>query len=432
MSEKKSDVLEPNYDGALIENKYIKAGLFVVKTIEQRNTLIKKLYRTLDPETTTLCYVSAQSAIYELISDPSNDATTDQDWKRLDFGVSEILVARGLWDASNTNPAIADTDAVGAGNDFYVVTGAPTPTVVQYPGLFGGQSITVKDGDWIISNGSEWFNSSAPINWDSISGVPQTILDYVTGTVIGHTHAISDVTGLQDSLNLKFDSDDVGSKDIAFSSVPDGKLVDVLLLKNNFYQKSETYSQTEVDNIVSAISPLTDKGDILTSNGVDLEVLPVGISGQILSVDLTQDGGLKWVDIISGTVSIINDLITGGSDKALSAQQGVILNNLILSFIDYTSSSGVILLDKNRKYGFGTGLALNGDLTFSELNASEGMKSKVLHNDVDEPTVNVPVGVTLTKVGEYIEDTDNELIFECVKDDSGSVKWLNYEIINHI
>lgn len=291
-----SDVLLPNFDGPLIENQYVKAGLFVVKTTVQRNTVLKTLYRQLDGSTTTLCYVSAEGAIYELIANPSTEGTTNQDWKRLDFGVSDILIARGTWDADNTTPVLADTDAVGNGNDFYVVTGAATPTQVQIPGLFQGQEVTVTNGDWIISNGTYWFVSPAPINWDSISGRPTVIDEYVAGTVIAHPHEIVDVNGLQEALDLKYDLSNVADNTIAYALVPDEKIISKLVLDTNFYNKLQTYTQTEVNNLLSAISvPLTTKGDLLGHTGAALGRLPIGPNGYILVPDNTAPLGFKWI-----------------------------------------------------------------------------------------------------------------------------------------
>ena len=215
-----SDKFAPNFDGPLIDNQYVRAGLFVVKTTVQRNTVLKYLYRQLDGSTTTLCFVSAENAIYELIANPSTEGTTNQDWKKLDFGVSDIIIARGSWDADNTTPELADTDAVGNGNDFYIVTGAATPTRVQIAGLFQGQEVTVTDGDWIISNGEYWFTSPSPIGWDSITGRPTVIDEYVAGTVIAHPHEIVDVNGLQDALDLKFDLSNVADHTVDYSTVP--------------------------------------------------------------------------------------------------------------------------------------------------------------------------------------------------------------------
>jgi len=64
--------MQPAFDGPLIENRFIKAGLFIVRTKAQRNG-IKALFRKLDTSTTTLCLVEADSIIYKLINNPAGD-----------------------------------------------------------------------------------------------------------------------------------------------------------------------------------------------------------------------------------------------------------------------------------------------------------------------------------------------------------------------
>ena len=317
MAEKKSDVLEPRFDGALIQNKYVKAGLFVVKTRAQRNSIIKTLYRTLDGETTTLCYVSADRAMYELISNPSSEGTTDQDWKILDFGVSDIITFKGTWDFDNTTPALTDALAENEGNKYYITTGAPTPTVFQDPNLFGGQSVTIVDGDWIISNGEQWFVSPSPIGWDAITGRPTVIDEYVAGQIFDHQHAISGangVDGLQAALDLKFDESDTVDGTIDPATELDAALTDVLFVKTNYYNKGETYSQSQIDTKISAISPLSAKGDIYTHNGTVNSRLPVGTDGFVLVADSGEALGVKWAAAAeTGWKTIGETVLTGAS-----------------------------------------------------------------------------------------------------------------------
>lgn len=398
MSEKKSDILEPNYDGALIHQKHVKAGTFIKKTKEQRNTEIKQLHRELSSETTTLCFVSAEGALYELISNPSTDSTTDTDWKKLDFGVSDILVAKGTWDADNTTPVLADTGAVGNGNDFYVVTGAATPTVVQIEGLFGGASITVTDGDWIISNGTQWFNSPSPINWDSISGIPQTILDYVGGTVVSHSQAQSTIVGLIDDLALKYDVAAVGDHGEAFSSLDDGKLMDVFLTKTNFYQKSETYSKSEVDGLTNNV--LTTKGDLLGFSTAK-DRLAIGANGKVLMADDLSTFGFKWETIIQKTATIN---ISTAELKAINTTPKILVvaqgaNTIIaVKSIAYKYNFGTLrfqeaLLDSGTADGTTANRLIDSTQDFLTSLAGE---STIVHNTTDDTydTVIAPVSDT--------------------------------------
>ena len=269
MAEYKRDILVPAFDGGLLENKFVKGGLFSVKTRAQRNA-IKYLYRTLDATYSTMCFVSADNVLYELVNNPLTDATSDSDWAvRLQVSTSD-LINQGTWDASNTNPVLQDSSASDRTGQYYFVTGAATPTMVTYAGLFGGNTVTVKNGDMIISNGSFWFVNAPNVTWDSLDK-PQVITDYVNGIVISHTHVISDVTGLQSALDSKYDSSDLADPTQSFDTVPDGKIVDVAFLRANYY------TDTQVDALIAAIEAAASS--VLAQASLDT-------SGSIISINM--------------------------------------------------------------------------------------------------------------------------------------------------
>lgn len=259
MAEKKRDEIVPAFNGGLLNARYLKGGVFVRKTRAQRNQ-IGLLFRVLDGAFSTLCFVSAENILYELISNPSTETTSDSDWKislQIQSGLSPI----GTWDVSNTDPELEDADAVGLNGSFYFVTGAASPVLVNFPELFGGASKTVKNGDLIVSNDTMWFVSSLSITWDTLDK-PSVIVDYVNGEVIAHTHIIDDVTGLQAALDEKFDENDVAPLDEDFDTIPDLELINLGFLKQYYYRKSEVYSKDEVDGLIPDLSNYYTKSEI--------------------------------------------------------------------------------------------------------------------------------------------------------------------------
>lgn len=70
---------------------------------------------------------------------------------------------------------------------------------------------------------------------------------------------------------------------------------------------------------------VTILGDIVSSDGIQAIRVPLGTPGQVLSVDLTSESGLAWIDAGSGTVltfsegltedddNVTNDLVTGNT-----------------------------------------------------------------------------------------------------------------------
>lgn len=95
------------------------------------------------------------------------------------------------------------------------------------------------------------------------------------------------------------------------------------------------------------------------------------------------------------------------------------------SFI--TSTGTTIQFDRPRSYGVGT--PLTGNITIATAYADDSVMVKVIHNDITEPTITVPVGVTKKMLsGAYAADTDNLFLFIIDKDSSGDVVAVNYTI----
>ncbi|MFV8257620.1 tail fiber domain-containing protein [Bdellovibrio bacteriovorus] len=60
---------------------------------------------------------------------------------------------------------------------------------------------------------------------------------------------------------------------------------------------------SSVAGAMSALSPLTNKGDILVHNGTNNVRLPAGSNGQVLTADTADTNGVKWISIPTGTVT---------------------------------------------------------------------------------------------------------------------------------
>lgn len=253
--------VEPAFDGALMDARFIRAGMFIVRTKSQRNS-IKSLYRDLSSQTTTLCFVEGDSAIYKLINNPTSDFTSDSDWLGLTFQ-SSALSPVGNWDKDNNIIVLSDAGAAGRDGEFYFVSDSPTATVVTYPGLFGGNPVTVSNGMYVVSVGSGWIIVSNATTWDAISK-PSVITDYVNGIVISHSHTISDITGLLAALDTKYDIDDIGDHSVPFIDVPDEKISDIAFLRQFYYTRDEVDSI--VDGIISGGGAGIGSGVVTTSS----------------------------------------------------------------------------------------------------------------------------------------------------------------------
>jgi hypothetical protein len=109
------------------------------------------------------------------------------------------------------------------------------------------------------------------------------------------------------------------------------------------------------------------------------------------------------------------------------AQKKTARNNIGLDD-DYIPSTGTILFDRPRKYGY-NGTPVTGNLTIGITDAKEINMAKVLHDDTVPPTISVPGGVTLhLSGGTYDVAKVNEYLFICHKNNAGAVTRISYTV----
>lgn len=268
----------PGFDAPLLPDQFsVKAGFYTVKTITQRNN-IKAAYRKLDGFSNTLVFVSDTNRLYKLINEPGTSTTTDLDWEEIILGTEGGVEPVGEWDPTLNSPALTDAGALNRNGEFYFVINAGTGYNFLDPDLFEGALTEVFNGDWIISVGDKWTVLRPTVTWDQITK-PQSIVDYVAGTVIAHNHIIGDITGLQTALDVKYDVDDTADHTADFNTVPDADIVEVEFLKTHYYRRSEV--DAAISSLGSAISflSLTDTPSVYTGAGSQLLRVNAGATG---------------------------------------------------------------------------------------------------------------------------------------------------------
>ena len=154
-----------------------------------------------------------------------------------------------------------------------------------------GPGKTVKDSGILINNlALKSYVDEKEIAWDKVTGKPET---YVPAA---HTHPLSQIT---DARALAY-KDKIDESDLNFD-IPDGTVVDSSLSTssvnpvqnkvvtealNNRYTKSETYSQSEIDEKIGSAGG----GDVMASGNLAVDYIIIGAgpksiknSGQTLS-----------------------------------------------------------------------------------------------------------------------------------------------------
>jgi hypothetical protein len=261
---KLSTEIEPNFDGGFIKAKYLIGGIRTVRTRAQRNNL-PYLYRFLSEEASTIVFVESENQFFKLVNNPLG-VTSDSDWQVITQSGVSTFRPIGTWESNNTSPVISDATAAGRNGEFYFVVNTPTPETTTIAGLFGGQEVTVVNGDMIVSVGTQWVVVGNATTWDSIVK-PDVIVDYVNGTVIDHDHTAADITDLDDYLQDFFTEEDVADPDADFNTVADTDLVSVEFLREHYYRASQ------IDALLENLSPPagTPTGPELQKEISDLE-----------------------------------------------------------------------------------------------------------------------------------------------------------------
>jgi len=152
-------------------------------------------------------------------------------------------------------------------------------------------------------------------------------------------------------------------------------------------------------------------------------------NNQILLSDLTNLAPYAAAPTVLATYPSIVE----GSGVVVSSVSGTGVDNtdpsepIIDLYVDFVASTGSILFDVPRKYGFTT--ALTAALTVGTAGAFESNMAKVRHNHSAAPTISVPGGVTLVNDGgTYVINVDNIYYFICHKNDAGTVNRVSYTI----
>lgn len=172
-----------------------------------------------------------------------------------------------------------------------------------------GPGKTVKDSGILISNlALKSYVDEKEIAWDKVTGKPET---YVPAA---HTHPLAQIT---DAGALAY-KDKVDESDLNFD-IPDGTVVDSSLSTssvnpvqnkvvtealNNRYTKSETYSQSEIDEKIGSAGG----GDVMASGNLAVDYIIIGagtksiknssqtLSNLALKTDLNGYATQSWVN----------------------------------------------------------------------------------------------------------------------------------------
>lgn len=389
-----STEIAPNYNGGLMRAKWLIGGVRTVKTLAQRNAL-PALYRYFSAEESTIVFVEDESQLYRLNNNPVG-TTGNSDWSLITFGnISSALTPIGTWNINNTEPELTDEIASGKNGNFYFVTGAPTPEELTITGLFTGEPVTVVDGNMIISVGTRWVVVANSTAWNSIDK-PQSIIDYVAGTVIAHSHTTSDISDLGTYLADYLTNNDIADSEIDFDAVPDTDLITTAFVKKYYYRKSE------IDDLLSSFS----------STFLELSDTPSSYSGYGLKL-VQVNAAENALEFIDPPATDLTSVLTKGNDAG-----GLEIINLglgtepasALRRADVLDTTGKLLnaiipasiMERIYVYGGAAVLPEDAGLTITEIQNGDVVKinsTGLMYAVVDDTLLNSALGYTVFSMG---------------------------------
>jgi len=219
-----------------------------------------------------------------LIGAASGVASLGADAKLLAAQLPDSVLAglkwQGTWNASSNTPAIASAATANSGFFYKVAVGGSSSVPT-------GSAVTYGVGDWIISNGTAWQR-------------------------VANTESVTSVAGKTGVVTL-------AKTDVGLANVDN---------TTDANKPVSTATQTALDLKLN-LSAYTAKGVLVAGSAANNATgLAVGTNGQFLTADNTTTTGLKWSTMPSAA-TIVDDLTTGGSDKVLSAAQGVVLKTAV-------------------------------------------------------------------------------------------------------
>jgi hypothetical protein len=289
-----------------------------------------------------------------------NSALSANQGKLLQDQINALLVAPPLALAGTVNSTgtLIYVTSTGAGNGFTVGSPLPFPAlanaeyfvICEQAGTFtptGSPTVTVTQGDWLLSSGTVWQLLDVGFNVPVASTTQAGIVELADNT---ETQAGTDATravtpaGLtsRTATELQTGIAELANQAETNTGTDDTRIVTPLKLRTAAVYKSD----------------FNAKGDLLSASANDTpSILGVGADGQYLRADSTQTTGLVW-DTISGDDILVSPAINGNTNL------NTILNDAVY---DVTSANTSITVS----------IAATGLVTLTAVDATTTQKGVV-------------------------------------------------------
>jgi len=252
-------------------------------------------------------------------------------WGTNALNLGTTVITNGTWNGGTITSGYGGTGLTtfAAANNALYSTSSSALAAGTLPIAAGGTAATT-----FTSNGVLYGNGTSALGVTAAGTTGQVLVGNTGSAPTWGTLSSSAVTTFQTSLN---------------GLTPSTATSGAVTLAGTLGISSGGTGQTTATAAFDALSPITTKGDLISSNGTNDVRLGVGTNNYVLTADSAEATGLKWAAVSGAGTITVTDFTATASQTTFTVAYTVGLvevyrNGVKLAIADYTASNGTSIV----------------------------------------------------------------------------------------